>query len=145
VVTVLAVRHADIVLPRTSTDPELAPAGRERAVALARLVGEAGVSAIFTSEFRRTRQTVEPLAERIGVAPQLTPPPSPWANQARAGQFGSVLLVAGHSDTVPAMLGALGVAPRPVISDTEFDNLFVLTTQPGHSPALLRLRYGAAG
>ena len=126
-----------------SAEPGLAPAGRERAVALARLIGASGVSAIFTSQFRRTKETVEPLAELIGIAPQLTPQPAAWAERARSGQFGTVLLVAGHSDTVPAMLAALGVAPPPAIGEAEFDNLFVTDTGRGGSPALLRLRYGA--
>jgi phosphohistidine phosphatase SixA len=143
VITVLAVRHADIDLPPASADPALNPAGRERAIALARMVGESGASAIFTSQFVRTRQTVEPLAELLGVTPQLTPEPSEWAESARSGQFGPFLVVAGHSNTVPELLASLGAASPPAIGEREFDNLFVLTTLPEHGAGLLHLRYGA--
>ena len=143
-VTVLAVRHADIDLPRVSADPALNPAGRQRAVALARLVGESGIRAIFTSEFARTRETVQPLADVLGVTPQLTPEPAELAESARAGQFGAVLLIAGHSNTIPDILASLGAALPPAIGEREFDNLFVLTTLPQDSAGLLHLRYGAA-
>lgn len=143
-VTVLAVRHADIDLPRVSADPALNPAGRQRAVALARLVGESEIRAIFTSEFVRTRETVQPLADVLGVTPQLTPEPAELAESARSGQFGAVLLIAGHSNTIPDVLASLGAALPPAIGEREFDNLFVLTTLPQDSAGLLHLRYGAA-
>jgi len=144
VVTVLAVRHADIELPRVSADPPLSPAGRDRAAALERLAAGSGVGAIFISEFLRTRETVEPLAQFLGIPPLLTPEPTEWARRARAGELGEVLLVAGHSNTVPAILASLGAVPVPVIREDEFDNLFVLTTMPQDSAALLRLGYGAS-
>ena len=58
--TVFLVRHANIDLPPTSNDPDLNAAGRQRADALATVLGAAGVGRIFTSELRRTKQTVAP-------------------------------------------------------------------------------------
>jgi phosphohistidine phosphatase SixA len=144
VVTVLAVRHADIDLPRVSEDPALNAAGRQRAAALARLAGDSGVSTIFTSEFLRTKQTVQPLADLLGVTPQLSPEPSALAVRARSEESGAVLLIAGHSNTVPDFLAALGAEASPAIDEDEFDNLFVLTTRPHNGAELLHLRYGAA-
>ena len=51
------------------------------------------------------------------------------------------MLVAGHSDTIPAILAALGATPAPVIGEREFDNLFVLRT--GGGVHVLHLRYGS--
>jgi phosphohistidine phosphatase SixA len=143
-VTVLAVRHADIDLPPGSEDPDLSAAGRVRADALAHVVGVSGVSTILTSQFARTKQTVEPTVRELGLLPRLAPPTSTLARDARAGQLGNVVLVAGHSNTVPAILAALGADPVPVIGEREFDNLFVLTTHSGGGAQLLCLRYGAA-
>jgi phosphohistidine phosphatase SixA len=140
IVAVLAVRHADIDLPRTSPDPDLNAAGRLRAEALARMVGGAGVTAVLTSEFRRTRQTAAPLARQLGLTPQLTPDPAVVAKRVRAGELGAVVLVAGHSDTVPEILVALGAAPPRPISEAEFDNLYVAAVS-ADTARVLHLRY----
>src|SRR3954454_3321508 len=130
-VTVLAARHAGIDLPPSSPDPELNAAGWVRADALADVVGESGVSTIFTSEFARTKQTVEPTARELGLVPLPAPPATTLARDAQAGDFGDVVLIAGHSNTIPTILAALGAASLPVIGEREFDNLFVLTTHSG--------------
>lgn len=140
IVAVLAVRHADIDLPRTGPDPDLNAAGRLRAEALARMAGGAGVTAVLTSELRRTRQTAAPLAGRLGLTPQLTPDPAVVAQRVRAGELGAVVLVAGHSDTVPEILVALGAAPPPPISEAEFDNLYVAAVS-ADTARVLHLRY----
>jgi phosphohistidine phosphatase SixA len=142
IAAVLAVRHADIDLPPTSDDPPLNANGRLRADALARMVGGAGVSTILTSQFRRTRQTAAPLAGRLGLTPQLTPDPAVLADQVRAGELGGVVLIAGHSDTVPEILVALGATAPPPITEAEFDNLYVAAVS-AEGAQLLHLRYGA--
>jgi broad specificity phosphatase PhoE len=141
-VTVLAIRHADIDVPAGSEDPELNAAGRARADVLAHVVGKSGVSTILTSTFTRTKQTVDPTARALGLDPRLAPPASTLAQEVQAGRLGARVLVAGHSNTIPTILTALGAASVPVIGEREFDNLFVLTTQPGGVTQLLHLRYG---
>jgi broad specificity phosphatase PhoE len=131
VITVLLVRHADIDLPPTSADPPLNAAGRARAAALARVVGPAGVTAVFTSTLTRTQQTVA----FVDVPSQIMP--VDVAPRIRAGEFGEVVLIAGHSNTVPEVIAELGVATPPVIGESEFDNLFVVI--PG--AAFLSLKY----
>jgi broad specificity phosphatase PhoE len=143
IATVVAVRHADIDLPPTIGNPALNAEGRRRADALARVVGDAGVDAIFTSQFTRTRQTVAPVAARLGLTPQLMPPPAVFAQQIHAGELGDVVLVAGHSDTIPEILTALGALPPPPITEAQFDNLY-LTAVSAQTAQLLHLRYGAA-
>ena len=52
-----------------------------------------------------------------------------------------VVLVVGHSDTVPELLRLLG-HPEPVtIAPAEYDNLFVAIPDKGGPPTVLRLRY----
>jgi broad specificity phosphatase PhoE len=143
IAAVLAVRHADIDLPRTSDDPPLIAAGRGRADALARMVGAAGISTILTSQFLRTRQTVAPLAGRLGLTPHLAPPPAVLAQQVRAGALGDVVLVAGHTDTIPEILTALGATAPPPMTEAEFDNLYVAAVS-ADAAQLLHLHYGAS-
>jgi broad specificity phosphatase PhoE len=139
--TVLAVRHADIDLPPPHNDPPLNPAGRRRALALARLVAPAGITAIRTSEFARTQQTVGPVAQDLGVDPEIGPSPSVLAALVRAGELGDVVLVAGHSNTIPEIVVALGAAAPAPITETEFDNLYVITVVDGGTQ-VVHLRYG---
>ncbi|GAA2361597.1 histidine phosphatase family protein [Saccharopolyspora halophila] len=52
-------------------DPDLAPDGREQAELVAqRLAGES-FAALYTTNLRRTAQTAAPLAEKLGMAPQV--------------------------------------------------------------------------
>lgn len=138
----LAVRHADIDLPPTGDDPPLNAAGRVRADELARMVGGAGVTTILTSQFLRTRQTAAPLAVRLGLTPRLTPAPAVLAGRVRTGELGGVILVVGHSDTIPAILTALGATAPPPIAEAEFDNLYVAAVS-AEAAHLVHLRYGA--
>jgi len=141
VVTVLLVRHADIDLPPASADPPLNAAGRARAKALAQLVGAAGVTAVFTSSFTRTKQTVKALASQLGIQPQEAPPA--LVQLVLSGAAGPAVLVAGHSNTVPQMITALGgLPPGVVIGENEFDNLFVVTAGGPGGASVVRLKYG---
>jgi broad specificity phosphatase PhoE len=139
---VLAVRHADIDLPPVTNNPPLNAAGHGRARALARLVGPAGITAILTSEFTRTQQTVDPLAHQLGLPRQVGPSPSMLAERVRAGELGDVVLVAGHSNTIPEIITALGAAASFPITEAEFDNLYVVSVV-GDAVQLVHMRYGA--
>lgn len=139
--TVLFVRHADIDLPPIAPDEliELNAAGRERAETLARVVGSAGVSTVFTSTLKRTEQTAAPLAAALGVIAEPVPPSLPQFVISTAD--GSVILVVGHSNTLPQMIAALGVS-TPISSPTGFDDLYVVTIAALGQASLVRLKYG---
>jgi phosphohistidine phosphatase SixA len=141
--TVLLVRHADIDLPPGSNDPPLNAAGMERANVLVHVAGTAGIATVFTSPRIRTKQTVAPLVARLGIQPREVPLPHIFAQEILSGMAGGVVLVSGHSDTVPQMIDAL-VAPPPsfLIGPTEFDNLFVVTVVSPGLASVLRLKYG---
>ena len=139
--TILAVRHADIDLPTLGTDPSLNSAGAQRALALAQLTGSAGISTILTSQFTRTKLTVAPTAQLLGLVPTVTPPPQELAQQVRAGHLGNVILIAGHSNTIPEVVAAFGAAPVPTIGERDFDNLFIITVLESNLAGLLHLHY----
>jgi broad specificity phosphatase PhoE len=62
----------------------------------------------------------------------------------RASRPGSVVLVVGHSNTVPLIVAALGGPELPALCEKEFAPLFLLELPPGGAaPRLLRARYGA--
>ncbi len=138
---VFLVRHAERV--DNSSDSPLSPAGERRAARLADLLKDAGVTAIYTTDLRRTIQTAAPLAKASSVEAVALAAGDRDALLAKIRSAGprDRILVVGHSNTVPDLLHALGVDQSISIGDSEYDNLFVLVPRPGAPPHLLRLRY----
>jgi broad specificity phosphatase PhoE len=142
--TVLVVRHAEKASPN-ATDPPLSAAGEARARDLAHVVGGAGISAIYVTQYQRTRATVAPLAAKL----HLTPVEHPAADtpglvsDIRNHRRGQTLLVSGHSNTIPEIVkGLTGVAMED-IPDGQYDNLYVMVLTPGGPAQLTRLKYGS--
>jgi phosphohistidine phosphatase SixA len=148
--SVILVRHAEKAAddPR---DPTLSDAGKLRAAALLRLLGDTQVTHVWTSEDKRTKETVRAVAEKNKVVPVEFPGRDPLglASLLQGLPAGSISLVAGHSNTLPAVARALGaplsgLAGGTDLRDDEYDR-FVVITQPleGGACSLLELRYGA--
>jgi broad specificity phosphatase PhoE len=138
---IFLVRHAERA--DASTDPSLSAAGRARAERLAAMLRNAGVTAIFTTDLKRTIETAAPLAKASHVTATALPAAGTEAliQRLRAAHTADRILVVGHSNTVPDVLSAFGIAPRIAIADNEYDNLFILMLRAGASPQLVRLRY----
>lgn len=135
---VVFVRHGE--REAVGADPALTAAGRERARRLARMLRDAGVSAIFTSEARRTKETAQPLAAALHLGPKVIADDLDAARAELLASGGCVLVI-GHTDTVPALVAKLGGPADLSIADDEFDRFLVLTLAPGQPAALLPLRY----
>ncbi|WP_033296079.1 histidine phosphatase family protein [Amycolatopsis jejuensis] len=79
---IFLVRHGESMPQRLSApfdlvdgqaDPDLAPEGRDHAMRVGeRLAGER-VDALYVTTLRRTAQTAAPLAEKLGLTPQVEP------------------------------------------------------------------------
>src|SRR5438094_8272600 len=67
---VVIVRHAEKATDG-GRDPDLSLAGRARADELARILKDSGITAIFTSEFKRTQETAAPTATSTHVTPTM--------------------------------------------------------------------------
>jgi broad specificity phosphatase PhoE len=141
---VFIVRHAERAdagsgAAMMDKDPELSAEGQSRARALASLLRDANIRAIYTTELRRTEQTAAPLASALGLTVIKVPGAdvATLIQKVRA-ETGNVLVV-GHSNTIPKILSALGATESVSIADNEYDNLFIVQRD---APArLLRLRY----
>ena len=143
--TVILVRHAEKEL--VGDDPVLTPEGTDRANSLAHVVGEATVSAVYTTPFNRTRNTAVPLAHVLGldvtevaVSQQFA---AEMAEIVRNQHVGETVVIVSHSNTTPAIIGELGVTPMPIIEDDEYDDLYVVTLTSNGQASLLSLRYGS--
>ncbi len=147
--TIILVRHAEKAL-EPKDDPPLSPAGEVRALALADAVRDAGIQAIYSTAWKRTQATAGTVAERLKLPITTFDAPSgdrdygkTWATELLGKHRGRVVLVVGHSNTVPNILRGLGIADVPAIADAEYDNLFIVT-MPETGPArVVRAKYGA--
>jgi broad specificity phosphatase PhoE len=138
---VILTRHAeraDGQATMGASDPELSAAGAARAQKLAAMLGDASIAAIFTTEYRRTKDTAAPLAAKLKVTPEVV-----MASQAAAiiekikSHPNDTVFVVGHSNTVPVIIRALG-GPDVTIGDEEYDNLFIYVPA---TKTLTRIRY----
>jgi broad specificity phosphatase PhoE len=142
---VILVRHAEkATVP--ANDPPLTPEGRERAKELARVVGKSGITAIFTTNLARTKQTAAPTAALLHLQPAVNAPGPTYArdlaNRIRTQHAGRTVLVVGHTNTTHDVIAALGVDTAPTIPETDFDNLYIVTLADGNEPKLVSLKYG---
>jgi len=138
--TVVLVRHAE---PRSSgTNPGLTAAGRKRAELLGVMLQDAGVTAVFTSEMRRTQETAHPLATRLSMVPTVLLGLDSAAHRTRILAVPSgVALVVGHTNTVPPLIAALGAGNTAQIAANEFDRLFIVSLDGMGGASVLSLRY----
>lgn len=123
-------------------DPALNEAGQRRAAALAAHLKDAGITAIYTSQFLRARQTAEPVAAALKLEPAivLKDDVAALADAIKAKHGRDTVLVVGHSDTVPAILKAFGATAPVEIGKTEFDSLWLVVPRPGEKALVSRLR-----
>lgn len=146
---VIVVRHAERAADKPDDkpgDPGLSRAGTERAAALAQALRGTRVTAIFTSDTRRTSETAAVVAAETGVKPVMVPVVrgklpehiTAVADAARSVADG-VVLVVGHSNTVPLIVKALSGRDVVTICEHHFSHIFVVTPNKGQ---VIAARYG---
>lgn len=142
---VFVVRHAERAdaaagaSPVMASDPDLSDSGRARAASLAATLKDAGVSAIYATEYKRTQQTAEPLATALGIPVTTVPGRDMPALIEKLKRGTGNALVVGHSNTVGAVIAALGVSEPVELGDSDYDNLFIV--MPGEKATLVRLHF----
>jgi phosphohistidine phosphatase SixA len=177
--TVVLVRHAE---KGDGENPGLTAEGAARAEALAEVVAEAGVVAVYATEWCRTALTAEPAAARLGLELRIQDNGRPGdqlagcglarptarldaaistvealASHVLAAHPDGAVLIVGHSDTVPALVAALGaplLCPEYFTEDdggchipdqeprSEYHHLFVVEVPAAAAPRLLKAEYG---
>lgn len=145
---VILARHGEKA--DTTEDTPLSPAGEARAVALARAVAGVHLDAVFTTEFVRTQRTGAPAAAARRLKERVIPVRGDSIAHARAvtaalwaEPAGSAVLVVEHSNTIPAIIAALGGPADVKVCRLEYATLFVLLLDRPHPPRLLRSSFGA--
>ncbi len=137
---VIVVRHAE--KEKTGADPALSSQGLLRARNLAKMLSSMTIDACFATEYRRTLETVTPAAKEGGVT--ITRVPARQLNdlvaQLDALESPSLALVAGHSNTVPRILKALGCSENVTLDESEYGDLFLIR-RGAFATDLLKFRF----
>ncbi len=121
--TLYLVRHAEKTAE--TQDPALTTAGQERAETLARRLAHKNIRAIWSTPYRRTLLTAEPLRAQSHLPVQTYRNLDSLATMLRAA--GKNALVVGHSNTTPDLARKLGVSPSmELIPDTTYNLLFIV-------------------
>jgi broad specificity phosphatase PhoE len=147
--TIILVRHAEKA-SSGSADPALSAIGTQRAHDLEAALRDAHIKAIIVTQYQRTSATAADVMAAEELAPivvrvsrDLSAHIKNVAATVRAQPAGSTVLVVGHSNTIPAIVAALGGPPGPEICESQYANMFIITEASSDSPRLVRARYGA--
>jgi len=145
VTTVILIRHAEKIIDPNNPDVDLSPAGQARAQEILRMFGDAGVNAIYATQYKRTQETVKPLADKLGLPFTVvnSKGTAELLAQIRAQHSGQTILIAGHNNTVPDIIAALGGPQYPTIPESEYDNLFIVTVYRTGKAKVVKLKYGS--
>lgn len=141
--TIFVSRHADRF--GTEPDPSLTPLGKAQAESLGRMLADANIRHIYTTELLRTQQTAAPTAQRSGITPVVVPQNKfdDLIEQVRkTEQPHESTLVIGHRETVPKIVKALTGQEIPPLTSGEYGRLIVITLFPDGRSSIVTLHYG---
>ncbi|MEM6525045.1 MAG: histidine phosphatase family protein [Bacteroidota bacterium] len=140
--TVILVRHAEKVQDG-SEDPGLTEEGSDRAQELVRVLAESEIDDVYTTPFKRTRKTVEPLATHFGLElKEYNPFDLPKIVEKIKSTDKRTMVFSGHSNTTPILINLLlGEEKYKQLNDKDYDNLYIVTLNEGKS-SVIQVAFG---
>jgi broad specificity phosphatase PhoE len=146
--TIIFVRHAEKAAMPVD-DPGLSEAGQRRVAELTRQLRDAdvvaGIDAIYSTPFRRTQETAQPIADALDLPINTYDPSDTEAVLERIlkNHKGKIILVVAHSNTVPVLIANLGASKKvPPIQEDEYDNIYIISIPWFGKTKTIRLRFG---
>src|SRR5687767_9939468 len=97
--TFIIVRHAEAEPESAGPQRPLSGVGRERALELARVLGDTPLTAVYSSLLPRSRLTAEPVARTAGVPLLPLEDTQKTLEALAAARWGTTVVVVGHSNT----------------------------------------------
>jgi len=141
--TFILVRHAEKGNDVTK-DPDLTDAGSQRAQVLANMLKKTQVDAIYSTAYKRTRNTVTPLATAKGL---IVLPYEAFKtdeiDQILKKHTGGTVVIAGHSNNIPWIGNYLtGKETYKDFADGDYDNVLIVTVvEKGRNAKVVWLSY----
>ncbi|HEU5289973.1 MAG TPA: phosphoglycerate mutase family protein [Cyclobacteriaceae bacterium] len=144
ITTFILVRHAEKDLTQSTNDPDLSIEGKSRATRLSELFKKADIAAVYSTPFKRTQQTVAPLAlqHSLNVVSYqaMVKEDVDLMLQKHGGQ---TVVVSGHSNTIPNLINYLiGEDKYKNFSDEDYGNIVIVSvTERGKNAKVVWMRY----
>lgn len=128
ITTFILVRHAEKGSDGTD-DPDLKPEGLERAAKFAALFKNTSVDAVYSTRYKRTKNTVAPLAKQKGLDVQVYDAAKPEVIDAIITQYaGGTVVIGGHSNTIPQIANLLtGKDEYKTFPDADYGNILIIS------------------
>jgi broad specificity phosphatase PhoE len=128
--TLIMVRHAEKMDDGTR-DPSLNEMGKDRAERLAQLLQEDfNIDAVYSTPYKRTRETAQPMADYIEKEIQTYDPRDlkGFINFLMEAKKGTTVLVVGHSNTTPNLVNVvLGEEKYEQLDESAYGDIFIVT------------------
>ncbi len=139
---VFILRHAEKAVDG-SKDPSLSDIGKNRAAALAKALSKTRVDHIYSTPYKRTRETVGVLSVQSGVSIEnYNPVDMDQIRLLLSNGKGKTLVFVGHSNTVPMLLNTVTKTSQyKDLPETEFDNMWILFLKGNELVDLVHLTY----
>ena len=127
--TFILVRHAEKSTDDRE-DPNLSEIGFKRADALKNLLVNADITAIYSTSYKRTIQTVTPIADALNLKIEsYNPREKDFLIEILNSNKGGTVLISGHSNITPlAVNKLLGIEKFEWLKENEYDKVFVVSS-----------------
>jgi phosphohistidine phosphatase SixA len=124
--TLYLVRHAE-KQQDGSRDPELTAAGKKRSQQLANWFRDKDIKDIWSSDYKRTRDTANPLLSQLGLEQSIYDPGDQAALVKQLLEKQHNALIIGHSNTIPELARLLCDCVISDMDESEYDRLIIIT------------------
>ena len=144
--SVLLVRHEKKTTSFALEDPGLSEEGRTRTDFIDQFLRGRPLSAVYATEYRRTRETATPIAQTHSVPLTIRPAVdiAGLVDEILSTHAGQTVLVVGHANTVPKIISELGVDTDLTIEPDQYGPMYVvLVSLDGKNASLLEVPYGS--
>ena len=141
--TVILVRHAEKKVDQNG-DPDLTEEGQKRARELMRILKDQPIDVIYSTPFKRTRQTVAPLALfKNKDIQEYNPSKMEEVIELIKEAKGQTILLSGHSNTTPAIINQiLKTDSFNELDESDYDNMYIVTFSEIGRGTVVQLEYG---
>lgn len=129
ITTYYLIRHAEKVRTDASNkDPELTEKGMERAKKWELFFQKVDLDHIYSTDYKRTQQTVKDIAERKKLIVKSYDPAILFSEEIKKEVNGKTVLIVGHSNTTPKFVNMiLGTEKYEDMNDDDNSSLFMIT------------------
>ena len=141
--TFILVRHSEKAKDGTK-NPPLNDDGKSRSINLAEMLSNQEINALYATPFKRTEETLQPIADRTDLQIMSYDPYSKdeWLESLLENHIGETIVISGHSNTIPGLANSLlGEEKFQQFDDSDYSNLLIIVADEIGKGKLVRLKF----